>query len=126
MSEVTVGTLYDLNKQAVQAELSLTGEMLEKKKELIIEFLKDKAKVYYMLLCHERRDYTLFRNPMRHAEHLDEMANCLIDECLLSRGLIKGIDKTKDNQAIEIWISDNGEAFVYYFFPYDDAVIEFD
>ena len=42
----------------------------------------------------------------------------------INRGLIKGIDLTKDEQAIEIWLSIDEEAFVYYFFPYDNAVIE--
>ena len=35
------------------------------------------------------------------------------------------VDTTpKDEQAIEIWLSIDEEAFVYYFFPYDNAVIE--
>ena len=42
----------------------------------------------------------------------------------VQRSLIKGIDLTKNEQAIEIWLSIDEEAFVYYFFPYDNAVIE--
>ena len=34
------------------------------------------------------------------------------------------IDRTEDGVAIEIWISIDGESFVYYFFPYDAGVIE--
>jgi hypothetical protein len=124
MSEVTMGTLYDLNKQVVQAEISLTGEYLEKKKDIIKDFLKNTDGMYYMLLCNERKDYTVFRNEYRHAGDLDAFANVLVDECLLNRGLVKGIDKTKGETAIEIWLSIDGEAYVYYFFKYDDAIIE--
>lgn len=126
MSEIGMGTLYDLNKMAVEkGEIALTGEMLDEKKDLIMEFLKDTNAIYYMLLSNERKDYTIFRNEMRNFD--EEKLNTEISElmeCLLNRGLIKGIDLTKDEQAIEIWLSIDGEAFVYYFFPYDSAVIE--
>lgn len=126
MSEIGMGTLYDLNKMAVEkGEVALVGETLEEKKELIMEFLKDTNAIYYMLLSNERKDYTIFRNEMRNFD--EEKLKFEISElmeCLLNRGLIKGIDLTKDEQAIEIWLSIDGEAFVYYFFPYDNAVIE--
>ena len=126
MSEIGMGTLYDLNKMAVEkGEVALVGEMLEEKKELIMEFLKDTNAIYYMLLSNERKDYNIFRNEMRNFD--EEKLKFEISElmeCLLNRGLIKGIDLTKDEQAIEIWLSIDEEAFVYYFFPYDNAVIE--
>lgn len=126
MSEIGMGTLYDLNKMAVEkGEIALVGDMLEEKKDLIMNFLKDTNAIYYMLLSNERKDYTIFRNEMRNydEEKLKIEINELM-ECLLNRGLIKGIDLTKDEQAIEIWLSIEEEAFVYYFFPYDNAVIE--
>ena len=126
MSEIGMGTLYDLNKMAVEkGEIALIGDMLEEKKDLIMNFLKDTNAIYYMLLSNERKDYTIFRNEMRNydEEKLKIEINELM-ECLLNRGLIKGIDLTKDEQAIEIWLSIKEEAFVYYFFPYDNAVIE--
>lgn len=121
-SKVSIGTLYDLNKAAVIKEISLTGEKLEEKKPAIIDFLKDKNNTYYMLLCNERRDYTVFR--LKEENSINDLVNCLVNECLLNRGLIKGIDIIKDQGAIEIWLSIDEEAFVYYFFPYDSAIIE--
>lgn len=121
-SKVSIGTLYDLNKAAVIKEISLTGDKLEEKKPAIIDFLKDKNNTYYMLLCNERRDYTVFR--LKEENSINELVNCLVDECLLNRGLVKGIDITKDQGAIEIWLSIEEEAFVYYFFPYDSAIVE--
>lgn len=121
-SKVSIGTLYDLNKAAVIKEISLTGDKLEEKKPAIIDFLKDKNNTYYMLLCNERRDYTVFR--LKEENSINDLVNCLVDECLLNRGLVKGIDITKDQEAIEIWLSIEEEAFVYYFFPYDSAIVE--
>lgn len=122
-SKVSMGTLYDLNKAAVIKEISLTGEKLEEKKSLVINFLEKTKNTYYMLLCNERKDYTVFRKKDLN-NSLNKIADCLIDECLLNRGLVKGVDITKDEGAIEIWLSIDEEAFVYYFFPYDAAIIE--
>lgn len=122
-SKVSIGTLYDLNKAVVVKEISLTGEKLEEKKSLVIDFLKNTKNTYYMLLCNERKDYTVFRLENQE-QSFKKLADCLIDECLLNRGLIKGIDITKLNDAIEIWLSIEEEAFVFYFFPYDAAIIE--
>jgi hypothetical protein len=121
-SKVSIGTLYDLNKAAVIKEISLTGDKLEEKKPAIINFLKDKNNTYYMLLCNERKDYTIFR--LKEENSINDLVNCLVDECLLNRGLVKGIDITEDQGAIEIWLSIEEEAFVYYFFPYDSAIVE--
>ena len=126
MSEIGMGTLYDLNKMAVeQGEVALVGDMLEEKKELIMEFLKDTNAIYYMLLSNERKDYTVFRwVNISNDDDAKEIAQILVDECLTNRGEIRGIDLTKTKDAIEIWMVIDDEAYVYYFFPYDNAIIE--
>ena len=53
-----------------------------------------------------------------------EIVSILVDECLRNRGEIRGIDLTKDKDAIEIWLIIEDEAYCYYFFPYDAAIIE--
>lgn len=53
-----------------------------------------------------------------------EIANILVDECLKNRGSIRGIDLTQAKDAMEIWLVIDDDAYVYYFFPYDAAVIE--
>lgn len=124
-SKVSLGTLYDLNKAAVIKEISLTGDKLEEKKPIIIDFLKNANDTYYMLLCNERKDYTVFElSDQKQEKILKDLADCLVDECLLNRGLVKGIDITKDQGAIEIWLSIDEEAFVYYFFPYGSAIVK--
>lgn len=124
--EVTLGTLYDMNKNIVQnSEMKLSEGALNSKKEIVKNFVNKTNNYYYMLLCNERKDYTIF--------HIDNLCNdkkpmelslCLIDECLVNRGEIRGIDLTKDNGAIEIWLSIEGESYAYYFFPYDAAIVE--
>ena len=80
---------------------------------------------YYMLLCNERKDYTVFKmNDKDNDDSVREIVSILVDECLRNRGEIRGIDLTKDKDAIEIWLIIEDEAYCYYFFPYDAAIIE--
>lgn len=124
MAEMNIGTLYDLNKNLVQKNISaLEKGVLNSKKEIIKNFLRDTKDTYYMLLCHEQRDYTVFKIDTLEDSKYNEMISLLIDECLKNRGIIKSIELTKDKQAIEIWLMIEEEAFVYYLFPYGEAVI---
>lgn len=125
-TEIAIGTLYDLNKKLVQDnEIKLSDAILNSKKEIIKNFIIDKNNYYYMLLCNERKDYTIFhwRN-ICNSEDAKEISTILVNECLFNRGEIRGIDLTKNKDAIEIWMSIEGDSYVYYFFPYDSAIIE--
>ena len=118
---INLGTLYDINKNIVEKNISvLTEKEMQEKKNLIITFLEDTDNHYYMLLCNDRKDYTIF--------HKDNGIECLqdilIDECLPNRGKTKSIEYTENKDAIEIWVSIDGESYCYYFFPYDTAIIE--
>jgi len=126
--QVTLGSLYDINKNIVENNVeTLTIEELTNKKPELIEWLKTTNNRYYMMLCNELKDYTVF--------HLKDMADpadlnytgiidVLIDECLPNRGLVKAVDLTENKDAIEIWIVTDGAAHVYYMFPYDAAIVE--
>lgn len=129
MSEIEAGTLYDLNKNLVQQhEKSLGQGVINSKKEIIKNYLRKINNTYYMLLCNERKDYTVFRitddEGVVGENQYIELINILVDECLVNRGEIRGIDLTKNQDAIEIWLLIEEEAYVYYFFPYDNAIIE--
>lgn len=126
MSDVTLGTLYDVNKGLVaKNEIQLTEGVINSKKEIVKNFIMKTENAHYMLLCKEQSDYTIFRRyNMEDTEKAMEISNILIDECLKNRGEIRGIDLTKDKDAIEIWLLIEEEAYCYYFFPYDAAVIE--
>lgn len=119
MSEVSLGSMYDLNKNLMQQEKALSPVKITNKiKELIPYFSKGK---YFMLLCHERRDYTIFQvkndtyqSPILAAKELKD--------CLKNRGEILAIDPAEGG-AYEIWIRNLEGCFAYYLFPYDEAVI---
>ena len=126
MSDISLGTLYDVNKNLVlKNEIELTDGVLNSKKEIITNFMRQINNTYYMLLCNERKDYTVFKmNDKDNDDSVREIVSILVDECLRNRGEIRGIDLTKDKDAIEIWLIIEDEAYCYYFFPYDAAIIE--
>ena len=125
-TEANLGNLYDMNKIFIKDhEPELTEGNLNSKKQIIIDFIKKCNNNYYMLLCNERKDYTVFRwKDLNSALAPFEIANILVDECLKNRGSIRGIDLTQAKDAMEIWLVIDDDAYVYYFFPYDAAVIE--
>ena len=60
--KIELGTLYDINKNIVEKTIkSLTKEEMQNKKELIINYIKNTNNQYYMLLCNDKKDYTIFR-----------------------------------------------------------------
>lgn len=124
-SRVSVGNLYDLNKDLVEKETKpLTQEELAVKKEMVHDFLRENGKAsYMMLLCHEQRDYTVF-NLTTTDDFAIYTPNILIDECLKNRGEIRSIELTANKDAIEIWLVINKKAYCYYFFDYTNGVIE--
>ena len=75
---------------------------------------------YWMLLCRERNDYTI----IRACWDFDELHKAVI-ECLQNRGFVIDISEQKDGN-FEIWLRDfdTSENVVYYFFDYNQAIIE--
>ena len=112
-------SLYEYSKQVVANEVPMDPILFNKK---MIEVSMDMVEhTYMMLLCHDRRDYTIF-----HITNADKKnAANEISETLLNRGKILLVDKQKDG-SWEIWIRDSltDENFAYYLFPYDDGVVE--
>lgn len=125
MANVELGTLYDINKQVmIQTATPLDEYGLSKPKREIAKWFNCEIDGYAMLLCHERRDYTIFAmyHIKEHERPQDIAAQELID-CLKNRGEILSIE-FNENKAWEIWLKIDGEAFVYYLFDYTQAVIE--
>lgn len=135
MAEISAGNLYDMNKMLVaQAEKQLKGKALFNKfKNTVVPYFSTHNNEYFMMLCHDRRDYTVFVDSSKSAA--EKLANEL-KECLLNRGKIFAIDKTEDGIALEIWIQmtvekmqegivkEETEMFCYYLFPYDEAIVK--
>ena len=112
-------SLYEYSKQVVANEVPMDPILFNKK---MIEVSADMVEhTYMMLLCHERRDYTVF-----HITNTNKkIAANEISETLYNRGKVLLVDKQKDG-SWEIWIRDSltDENFAYYLFPYDDGVVE--
>lgn len=112
-------SLYEYSKQVVANEVPMDPILFNQK---MIEVSMDMVEhTYMMLLCHDRRDYTIF-----HITNTDKkIAAKEISETLYNRGKILLVDKQKDG-SWEIWIRDSltDENFAYYLFPYDDGVVE--
>lgn len=77
---------------------------------------------YFMLLCKDRSDYTLF-NIVDHNFDIEEIKEALKD-CFVNRGDVYDIHYEKNTDAYEIWLKIEDEFYVYYLFPYDVGVIE--
>lgn len=119
----TGATLYDLNKQMVIKETLMSPKNIAAAQIKIENWFNTDIDCYAMLLCNDRRDFTIFhlyenQNPNPCAIAAEEVIGCLTD-----RGDIISIDPTED-RAWEIWLKINDEAYCYYLFCYDKAVIE--
>lgn len=121
MSEIEIGTVYDLNKELMKTAKPLNNKEINKQLVKIKNFFSGDEVRYYMLLSRERGDYTVFRleNSLSPTKAIKDLK-----ECLNNRGEILSIEKTEDNVAFEIWLHINEENFVYYLFRYDFGVIE--
>lgn len=124
-TNVNLGNMYDMNKQIMdQVGSPINPIELYPYQKKIEDWFNWKIDSYAMLLCHERRDYTVFhlyekQNPNPPALAAQELIGCLLD-----RGDVLSIEETEDKQAWEIWLRIDEQSFCYYLFPYDNAVIE--
>lgn len=127
-SEVSLGNLYDMNKQMMAQEPELDEEALLTKGALLTDWIRTHAaQQYFMMLCHERRDYTVFNiRPRMTGISINQINSMVGDvvECLKNRGTLVGMD-LQDDGVWEFWINDEGECFAFYLFPYGPAVLEY-
>jgi len=118
MSDIDLGmNLYEFNKQAMNSERPLDPIALNIK---TIEIAKEmEKKKYWMLLCNERKDYSVF--VVKKKTNIAEELKITIT----NRGHILSIDKQEDG-SYEIWIRDfdTKENFAYYLFDYTFGIIK--
>ena len=126
-TSVEMGDLYSVNKQLMKNEPLMTKQEIEDAVGEASDWIKEVAQTndrYFMLLCHERRDYTLFNLCCVGGMAYVDTANIIV-ECIQNRGDLLAMDVTEDKTALEIWMRDiNDEPFCDYFFPYNEGVIE--
>ena len=119
MKEIAEFNLYDFNKAQMAQVKPLDPIWLNRKCETVAKKIMQNGK-FWMLLCRERNDYTIF---YFHIDVDDAKSNLL--ETLNTRGqIIDFADKEDGNY--EIWIRDfdSEENFVYYLFDYSTGIVE--
>lgn len=123
-SEVSLGTLYDMNKEIMKKESALSKEKIEEIQGQLETWFNWYADSYVMLLCRERYDFTVFHMYAKHNSNPPKLAAKELIELLKERGQILSIEKEIDDNKWEIWLKINKEVFAYYLFPCDDFIIE--
>lgn len=128
MTEFSMGTLYDANRQLMSDEKiakPMNPMELAVAQKKIEDFFNWKCDCYGMLYCRELSDITIFhmyesQNPNPPALAAKECLGCCTD-----RGIILSIEEQPDGN-FEFWIKNNSddEVHAYYLFPYDLGVIE--
>lgn len=114
---IPMGTLYELNQQALKSVPAMKIQETTKAVTELADYIKNSGNKYFMLLNKERSDYTIFIYEEKAKELAEEMIGCLTD-----RGELLAVEK-QDNSAYECWIRRSGLVYMYYLFPYDNAVI---
>ena len=129
-SEVTLGNLYEMNKQLMEKEKPITETELQLAKEHLRNWITNNVRQkYFMLLCHELRDYTLFNLDKTSSWAIAQPTTVYqsvndIIECMTNRGQLLMVDEQEAN-SWELWIRNSEGCFVYYLFPYGEAVLEY-
>ena len=125
--DVSLGTLYDFNKQIILKQGKLSKYKIEAAMSELEEWFNWQIDGYAMLLCRERYDFTVFHLYEKMNRNPPEVAARELIEVLKNRGKILSIEKEDSNtinNAWEIWLNIDGEAFAYYLFNCDDWVIQ--
>ena len=124
--DVSLGTLYDFNKQIILKQGKLSKYKIEAAMPELEEWFNWQIDGYAMLLCRERYDFTVFHLYEKMNPNPPKIAARELIEVLKNRGKILSIEKDSNtmNNAWEIWLNIDGEAFAYYLFNCDDWVIQ--
>jgi hypothetical protein len=123
MADIQAGTLYAMNQSIMQNQNPMTKEERgSASKKIKAYFMENIDEKYFMLLCKELSDYTIF--------NISSTMNCgfatnEFNETINNRGEVLSIADAPGN-AFEIWIrmKDSKEVHAYYLFPYKLGVIE--
>lgn len=117
-------TLYDLNKIAYLQVPEMNQEQYQKAAAQVWQSLSKESK-YYMLLCREKNDYTVFKIK-NIEEDYSQLWNTILEILQEDRNyIIKDVEGTESGY-IEYWVQDKEEeqCYMYILFPYDWGVIE--
>lgn len=124
--DITMPTKYEINK-AGYAEfkpldpITLQQELAQIAKEFPSHY-------YWMLLCKERSDYTIFYDKKIDMGNKIQNTVTELRETLHNRGDVISIEYIGDKQKAmpmwEIWLKSDGQVVMYMLFECDDFIVE--
>lgn len=118
--EIDTGlSIYEINKNLMKEEKPLDPIAINIAIKKAADGVLSSFKKYWMLLCRERNDYTVFI--ITGSNKLEDE----LKETILNRGKLLDISQQEDGN-FEVWIRDpeTEENFVYYLFDYTFGIIE--
>ena len=117
-------SMYELNQQAYKNVKPMTKEKINNAVFDILDYMEKHIDCkYYMLLCRELNDYTLFNKI--NVSSFQTSARTVI-EIASSRGALLDVRPNEEMGYIEFWVKHNSdnEPHMYLFFNAADFVIE--
>lgn len=115
--------LFELNQGAMTAMPAMKAEAIKEAKQLVADFVKEKDSNYFMLLSNEQKYYTVFITGFDTGTNFNyEKIEDAVFDCLQDRGILKDVSETLG--AIEFWITEEKNSYVYYLFDYRGGVIK--
>lgn len=123
-TRVSVGSLYEMNQQMFkQMKPPLPRKIDMDLANIGAWFSSNYGVQYFMLLCKERSDYTLFHiNDYNYSQAVQELR-----EVLEERGEIMGFDFVHGENCYQCWVrerTENPEVFMFMLFDADWMVVE--
>lgn len=115
-------TMYDVNKQLMNQREPLSDKDIAHEVAGIAAWFSYETDRYFMLLCRELADYTVF-NFLPGSKKCYEASQELL-ECLANRGEVLDISYDNDGRYYSIWLRIDDDSFLYHLFPYSIGVIE--
>ena len=113
-------TLYDLNKAMyLQMKPMEAYDFTQQMVNIALWFSSKKDAKYFMLLCKERSDYTVFD----FQSYDYDTARNELTAIITNRGMPMDVDYDHDTDTYDIWVKKGGEVYMYKLFDCDDFVI---
>ena len=123
-NKITVGSLYEMNKQLFKQIKPPSERIINLELANIGAWFSANINTkYYMLLCKERSDYTMFRlENFNYSKAVQELK-----EVLEERGDIMGFDFVHGENAYQCWVrerDDDHNVYMFMLFDADWMVVE--
>lgn len=125
-----MSTLYEVNKESLKKAPPIPKDKIHTVVEDLNEFINNTKNKRYLLLDHDRRNYTMFEKGKKNGKSGQEVVNELLE--YRQEDIIEAHE---ENGAFEIWTRPQpllvtkdmkaSEVYCYYFFPFDSFVIKF-